>query len=42
LFHLYAAATGIPAMILVLWLAWTRRRRNQPSALSDSAPVRTS
>ena len=42
LFHLYAAATGIPAMILVLWLAWTRRRPSQPSALSDSAPVRTS
>jgi PAT family beta-lactamase induction signal transducer AmpG len=27
LFHLYAAATGVPALILVLWLAWTQRKR---------------
>ena len=27
LFHLYAAATAIPAFILVLWLVWMRRRR---------------
>jgi PAT family beta-lactamase induction signal transducer AmpG len=30
LFHLYAAATGIPALLLVLWLAWTQRRRATP------------
>lgn len=27
LFHLYAAATGVPALALVLWLAWTQRRK---------------
>jgi PAT family beta-lactamase induction signal transducer AmpG len=33
LFHLYAAATGIPALILVLWLAWTQRRKpDQPAS----------
>ncbi len=42
LFHLYAAATGIPAMILVLWLAWTQRRPPQAEAVSAGASMRTS
>ncbi len=38
LFHLYAAATGIPALILVLWLAWTQRRKpDQPASATASA-----
>jgi PAT family beta-lactamase induction signal transducer AmpG len=41
LFHLYAAATGIPALLLVFWLAWTQRSR-QPGSASASTPVRTS
>ena len=40
LFHLYAAATGIPALILVLWLAWVQRGRVQPAA--ESASILTS
>jgi len=32
LFYLYAAATGIPALALVLWLAWTQRRPAEPAA----------
>ncbi len=32
LFYLYAAATGIPALALVLWLAWTQRKPAQTAA----------
>ena len=32
LFYLYAAATGIPALALVLWLAWIQRGPAQPTA----------
>ena len=45
LFHLYAAATGIPALILVLWLAWTQRAKAQMAgsrADGEAASVRTS
>ena len=38
LFHLFAAATGVPALILVLWLAWTQRRKpDQPASTTASA-----
>jgi MFS transporter, PAT family, beta-lactamase induction signal transducer AmpG len=41
LFQIYAGATGIPALALVLWLARTQRRRSQ-SAIDDGASALTS
>lgn len=45
LFYAYAAAVGIPAMALVLWLTAVdagRRRRQAEGSASSSSPLRTS
>jgi len=43
LFYLYAAATGIPALILMLCLAWTQRKPTQPAtSLATGASALTS
>ena len=42
LFYLYAAATGVPALLVLIWLAWTRRKPVQPAASADGASALTS